>query len=355
MKRLVDIIRDFLTVRSSAGTTDARKRYGFVLILVALLVSLVLAACTGDQGSVGSQGPEGSTGPQGPASAPGPPGLPGATGPEGPEGPQGQGSLGAPGIPGPPGPPGVPGPVGVPGVPGPVGAPGIPGPEGPPVPAGPPGWLFVKVTSDSNLGDILTDASGRSLYLRTDDERDKSTCSGGCAQTWPPLLTAGDAPAGAGVTADLLGTNSRDDGNTQVTYNGWPLYYYSPDEKAGDAKGQGVGGVWFVVSPEGEAVGAPTPTPTPTSTPEPGTASANIRDFTHENLTIAKGTTVTWTNQGVYDHTTTSGTPGNLTGVWDSGSLSTSQSYSFTFDDVGSFAYFCTIHPTMTATVTVTE
>jgi predicted lipoprotein with Yx(FWY)xxD motif len=60
--------------------------------------------------------------------------------------------------------------------------------------------------------------------------------------------------AGEGVDATLLGTITRDDGSTQVTYNGWPLYYFHEDAAPGDTNGQGVGGVWFLVSPEGEAI-----------------------------------------------------------------------------------------------------
>ena len=63
-----------------------------------------------------------------------------------------------------------------------------------------------------------------------------------------PLLTVRDASAGEGVTIDALGSITRDDGSNQVTYNGWPLYYFAGDETPGDAEGQNSGGVWFVVS-----------------------------------------------------------------------------------------------------------
>jgi len=112
----------------------------------------------------------------------------------------------------------------------------------------------VNVSQNAEYGDILVDANGMTLYLFTNDERDKSNCAGGCATAWPPLVTVGDPTAGEGVTGDKLGTITRDDGYTQVTYNGWPLYYFAPDEKPGDTKGQNVGDVWFVVDTAGQAV-----------------------------------------------------------------------------------------------------
>ena len=84
----------------------------------------------------------------------------------------------------------------------------------------------VEISQNAEFGDILTDAGGNTVYLFTEDERNKSNCAGGCATAWPPLLTVGDPTAGEGVNADRLGTITRDDGSTQVAYNGWPLYYF---------------------------------------------------------------------------------------------------------------------------------
>ena len=112
----------------------------------------------------------------------------------------------------------------------------------------------ITTSEDPQLGVILVGANGNTLYVFTRDERNKSNCSGGCAQTWPPHKTVGDPTAGEGVTASILGTITRADGSTQVTYNGRPLYCFANDEKPGDTNGQGVGGVWFVVSAAGDAV-----------------------------------------------------------------------------------------------------
>jgi predicted lipoprotein with Yx(FWY)xxD motif len=89
------------------------------------------------------------------------------------------------------------------------------------------------------------------LYLYTKDTPNTSACYGGCATAWPPLLTSGTPTAGAGVTASLLGVTKRTDGTTQVTYNGWPLYYWAKDKAPGDTTGENVQNVWFVVTPEG--------------------------------------------------------------------------------------------------------
>ena len=117
------------------------------------------------------------------------------------------------------------------------------------------GAATVAVAS-SDLGDILVDGEGLTLYMFGNDEGGESACYDSCAQTWPPLVTEGDATGGDGADAALLGTTARDDGTTQVTYNGHPLYYYATDSAPGDTNGQGVGDVWFVLSPAGEPIAA---------------------------------------------------------------------------------------------------
>ena len=112
----------------------------------------------------------------------------------------------------------------------------------------------VMVTEGDALGQFLVGADGMTLYLFTNDSEGTSNCYDGCAASWPPLLTDGEPEAGDGVDAALLGTTERADGTTQVTYNGLPLYFFASDQSAGDTSGQGVGGVWYVVSPGGEAV-----------------------------------------------------------------------------------------------------
>lgn len=118
------------------------------------------------------------------------------------------------------------------------------------------GAVTVNLSEVGTFGEALVDGEGRSLYLFTNDTQDAGTsaCTGDCLVEWPPLLTDGDPVAGEGVDAAMLGTITLPDGTTQVTYNGWPLYYFHEDTAAGDALGQGLGGVWFLVSSAGEAI-----------------------------------------------------------------------------------------------------
>jgi predicted lipoprotein with Yx(FWY)xxD motif len=106
--------------------------------------------------------------------------------------------------------------------------------------------------ADSRLGDILVDGEGRTLYAFTKDQGDQSVCSGQCADAWPALT--GSATAGTGIQASLLSASMQADGDSQVTYGGKPLYHYAGDAKPGDVNGQGVGGVWYALSPAGELV-----------------------------------------------------------------------------------------------------
>ena len=109
--------------------------------------------------------------------------------------------------------------------------------------------------ASSSLGKILVAKNGMTLYMFASDQNGKSSCSGPCAQYWPPYT--GTPKAGAGLDATLLGTTMRSDGTTQVTYDGHPLYTYSGDPSAGATNGQGVstfGALWWVVAPDGSVV-----------------------------------------------------------------------------------------------------
>jgi predicted lipoprotein with Yx(FWY)xxD motif len=112
----------------------------------------------------------------------------------------------------------------------------------------------VEIAKNATLGSFLVDAKGMTLYLYTKDTPNTSVCYDQCASNWPPLLVTDNPTAGAGVDAAKLGTTQRTDGTMQVTYNGWPLYYFKSDKKAGDTVGQGVGSVWYVLTPAGDMV-----------------------------------------------------------------------------------------------------
>lgn len=108
------------------------------------------------------------------------------------------------------------------------------------------------VVTTSDLGDILTDGEGRTLYLFVPDGQGESTCYDGCASAWPPL--EGEVTAGDGIDPALMGSIERTDGSSQATYNDWPLYYFSGDNGPGDTNGQGINEIWYVVDPGGNAV-----------------------------------------------------------------------------------------------------
>jgi predicted lipoprotein with Yx(FWY)xxD motif len=112
-------------------------------------------------------------------------------------------------------------------------------------------------TATGGPGTFLVDSAGRTLYLWVADKGSTSTCSGACAQAWPPLTTTGKPRAAGGAKASLLGTTKRSDGTLEVTYDGHPLYYFAGDAKAGQTSGQGsdaFGADWWVVAPNGKAI-----------------------------------------------------------------------------------------------------
>jgi predicted lipoprotein with Yx(FWY)xxD motif len=112
-------------------------------------------------------------------------------------------------------------------------------------------------TASGAVGAMLVDGQGRTLYLWEADTTDESTCSGACAQAWPPVTTKAAATAGGAVDAKLLGTSKRSDGTAQVTYAGHPLYTFAGDTAAGQLNGQGsdaFGAEWWAVSPGGAAI-----------------------------------------------------------------------------------------------------
>jgi predicted lipoprotein with Yx(FWY)xxD motif len=111
-------------------------------------------------------------------------------------------------------------------------------------------------TASSSLGDIVVDGKGMTVYMYDNDTQGSgvSTCEGQCATNWPAVTTDSATPSVEGVTGEV-GTITGVNGATQVTLNGWPLYYYAGDSAAGDTNGQGVGGIWWVLTPAGEKIG----------------------------------------------------------------------------------------------------
>ena len=127
----------------------------------------------------------------------------------------------------------------------------------PPSPAAaassPPSAPFVMTRPGSVAGVgklVFTDPNGMTLYYESTDVSGKIQCSGPCAATWPPLL----APSGASTLPSVFAVPGKftvvtnPDQKSQITYNGWPLFAFSKDTKAGDQTGEGVAGRWHVAS-----------------------------------------------------------------------------------------------------------
>lgn len=110
-------------------------------------------------------------------------------------------------------------------------------------------------TADSAFGEILVDGDGMSVYVFDNDTPDSgvSSCAGVCLNNWPPVIVDSETPEATGVDG-TLGAIDTASGELQATINGWPLYYYAGDTAAGDTTGQGLQGIWWLVTPTGEKI-----------------------------------------------------------------------------------------------------
>ncbi|GHE50128.1 hypothetical protein GCM10018785_19670 [Streptomyces longispororuber] len=119
-------------------------------------------------------------------------------------------------------------------------------------------WVQLSASRAGNLDPVVVNGAGFTLYRFDKDTASpsKSTCAGACATTWPPVLVN---PGGKvfvdGVRPSDVGVVARADGTRQITVGGWPVYRFSKDLKPGDTNGQGVGGTWFGVAPNGQKAG----------------------------------------------------------------------------------------------------
>ncbi len=108
--------------------------------------------------------------------------------------------------------------------------------------------------AETDLGEVLVDAEGFTLYAFTNDFEGQPTCEDACADAWPPALVEGEPTPGEGVDPDFLNVVERPDGTTQIRAGEWPLYRFAGDAAAGETNGQGTGGVWFVVAADGTLI-----------------------------------------------------------------------------------------------------
>jgi predicted lipoprotein with Yx(FWY)xxD motif len=117
----------------------------------------------------------------------------------------------------------------------------------------------VSAKKVGDLGVVLTDAEGRTLYGFDRDKHSlysafSSACYDACAEKWSPMLTGGEPQAEGAAFPTKESTLQRKDGTLQVTYYGNPLYTYVGDKKPGEANGNGVkafGGEWYALDPGG--------------------------------------------------------------------------------------------------------
>jgi predicted lipoprotein with Yx(FWY)xxD motif len=121
------------------------------------------------------------------------------------------------------------------------------------------GIATISVVHSGSLGSILVAGpKQRTVYLFAADKGPASTCSGACAEVWPPVITTASAKATGGANTADLGTITRSDGTKQVTYKGHPLYYYAGDgPNGGETSGQAIssfGAPWYVLTPSGSEV-----------------------------------------------------------------------------------------------------
>ncbi|SKC57382.1 COG4315 family predicted lipoprotein [Krasilnikoviella flava] len=110
-------------------------------------------------------------------------------------------------------------------------------------------------TGESDLGTIVVDGQGMTVYYYTPDEpgSGKSACTDECLAAWPPVHAGSGTPAVKGVTADV-GTITGNDGEPQLTLDDRPVYLYAGDAAPGDVAGQGLQDIWWVVAPDGSEI-----------------------------------------------------------------------------------------------------
>ncbi len=106
----------------------------------------------------------------------------------------------------------------------------------------------------SGLGKVVVDGNGRTVYVFDKDTSGKSNCEGDCLAKWPVVPAGEGTPQLDGIDASLVGTVTRSDGSKQLSIGGLPIYLFAQDTKAGEAKGQAVGGVWWVVGEDGKKI-----------------------------------------------------------------------------------------------------
>jgi predicted lipoprotein with Yx(FWY)xxD motif len=112
---------------------------------------------------------------------------------------------------------------------------------------------ILKVGQVNGFAPFVINEKGRTVYRFDQDKTNPptTTCVGACAKTWEPVLAPNGFEIREGINKNLVGVIVRPDGGKQLTLKGWPLYYFKDDLKLGQTAGQGKGGTWFAIAPDG--------------------------------------------------------------------------------------------------------
>lgn len=108
-------------------------------------------------------------------------------------------------------------------------------------------------TANTPAGRMVVTGTGMTVYVYLPDQTQPSrtTCTGDCANDWPPVLLTGRTPKVSGIDRSRVGIVVRPDGSRQLTVNGYPLYRFAADLRPGDVRGESVGETWFAIDPGG--------------------------------------------------------------------------------------------------------
>lgn len=202
-------------------------------------------------------------------------------------------------------------------------------------------WFVAKsdyaamLGTSGTLGNYLTDENGRTLYYFDKDPMNKSVCEGTCLANWPAYLANGSSTP-TGVASSDFGTITRTDGSKQTTYKGYPLYYFIKDVKHGDAVGQAVNNVWYVVDPAKF-----TGTTAGTAAPAVKTYHIDIKDYSFGTgpLTVEAGSQIVFTNFDDMEHNAVA-----VDGSFKLPLLKKGESYTITLTKPGTYDYYCEPH-----------
>jgi predicted lipoprotein with Yx(FWY)xxD motif len=123
--------------------------------------------------------------------------------------------------------------------------------------------------TNSNVGQYLADPSGKALYTYNGDTSGVSNCTGSCLASWPAYVDKGST---TGLPAGVSTIKRTDNGQTQYTYNGMPLYYFVSDG-SGQVTGNGVQN--FSVAKPAAASSSSSSSSTPSSSPSSSSSSSN--------------------------------------------------------------------------------